>query len=465
MNENKTLCEEDCDLIDYSYKTEKAKCSCKIKLSLPFVDEIYFDKTKLIDSLENIRNFANLKLLNCYKIVFNKDEIKNNYGFIIHIIIFISFFICMILFISKYYFSLKNDIDIVIKAKNEALKEKKKKIKNTNVQNTNNNINRSKSLVNRKKEIINENRDKSDNKPKRKSNNKSIVINFPPGKNKKKVVKIKNNRKSQDASSTNRLPALNNINIPPISNINERENNKVNKEILKFNENELNLLAYKKALIKDNRTFFQYYISLLKNGHIFFFSFYINNKDYNSQIIKISLFFFLFIFNLFANSLFFDEKMIHQIFLDEGEFNIIYQLPYIIISTIISSIIISFLKFLSLTSVIVFSIKAIMKRKGFDLLVNKKLQIMKIKFIIFFIVSFFLLFFSMFYVSCFCGIYVKTQTYLIKDSVISFGWSLVYPFGIYLIPGIFRLKALNAKEKNKQCLYKFSQIIQELLRF
>ena len=71
----------------------------------------------------------------------------------------------------------------------------------------------------------------------------------------------------------------------------------------------------------------------------------------------------------------------------------------------------------------------------------------------------------MFYVSCFCGIYVKTQTYLIKDSVISFGWSLVYPFGIYLIPGIFRLKALNAKEKNKQCLYKFSQIIQELLRF
>ena len=173
----------------------------------------------------------------------------------------------------------------------------------------------------------------------------------------------------------------------------------------------------------------------------------------------------LFIFSLFANSLFFDEKMIHQIFSEEGEFNFIYQLPYIIISNIISSIIIAFLKFLSLTSVIVFTIKNIKKRKELDLIVNEKLKIIKIKLVFFFIVTNILLFFSMFYLSCFCGIYVKTQMYLIKDSAISFGWSLIYPFGTYLIPGIFRLKALNAKDKNKNYLYKFSKLIQELLRF
>ena len=34
-----TLCEEDCRLIDYNYETEKVKCSCDIKLSLPLFEE------------------------------------------------------------------------------------------------------------------------------------------------------------------------------------------------------------------------------------------------------------------------------------------------------------------------------------------------------------------------------------------------------------------------------------------
>ena len=320
-------------------------------------------------------------------------------------------------------------------------------------------------MNNRKITTNNKDRNKANNKIIGKSTFKSIAINFPPGKNIKKEIIIKKKRKTQDGTSINRFQVVNNINIPPILNVNETNNKEINKEILKFIDNELNLLTYEKALIEDKRTFSEYYISLLKNGHIFFFAFYINNKDYNSPIIKISLFILLFNFSLFANSLFFDEKMIHQIFLEEGEFNFIYQLPYIIISNIVSSIIISFLKFLSLTNVIVFSIKNIKKRKELDLLVNEKLKTMKTKLIFFFIVTNILLFFSMFYVSCFCGIYVKTQIYLIKDSVISFGWSLIYPFGTYLIPGIFRIKALNAKDENKNYLFNFSKLIQELLRF
>ena len=57
----------------------------------------------------------------------------------------------------------------------------------------------------------------------------------------------------------------------------------------------------------------------------------------------------------------------------------------------------------------------------------------------------------------FCAIYINTQIHLIKDTLISFGLSLCYPFGIYLIPGIFRIPALSNKKK---CLYDFSRILQ-----
>ena len=46
--------------------------------------------------------------------------------------------------------------------------------------------------------------------------------------------------------------------------------------------------------------------------------------------------------------------------------------------------------------------------------------------------------------------------------MISFGLSLTYPFGIYLIPGIFRIPALRAKKKDKKYLYKLSLLIQKI---
>ena len=67
----------------------------------------------------------------------------------------------------------------------------------------------------------------------------------------------------------------------------------------------------------------------------------------------------------------------------------------------------------------------------------------KIKFGIFFILTVLLLVFFWYYISCFCGIYINTQIHLIKDTIISFITSLIYPFGFYLIPGILRIYSLN----------------------
>ena len=60
----------------------------------------------------------------------------------------------------------------------------------------------------------------------------------------------------------------------------------------------------------------------------------------------------------------------------------------------------------------------------------------------------------------FGAIYRNTQLHLLKDTLISFGLSLIYPFFIYLLPGLFRIPALSDEKKSSKCLYKFSKVLQ-----
>ena len=60
----------------------------------------------------------------------------------------------------------------------------------------------------------------------------------------------------------------------------------------------------------------------------------------------------------------------------------------------------------------------------------------------------------------FGAVYRYTQIHLIKDTLISFGLSLIYPFGIYLLPGLFRIPSLSNINNKKSYCYKISLIIQ-----
>ena len=129
-----------------------------------------------------------------------------------------------------------------------------------------------------------------------------------------------------------------------------------NKNKLNYNDYELNNLTYKKALKIDKRTYFQYYLSLLRMKHMLIFTFY-TYTDYNSKFIKIILFLFSFSLSFTINALFFDDKTLHKIYEDKGEFNFIYQIPNILYSTIITSLINIIIKYLSLTENKILEIK------------------------------------------------------------------------------------------------------------
>ena len=239
--------------------------------------------------------------------------------------------------------------------------------------------------------------------------------------------------------------------------VNQEEKEKI-KEVLKYNDNELNAMNYQEALKNDHRTFFVFYFALLKSKHVILAIF--EKKDYNSRIIKIFLCFFNFASCYAINGLFFDDDTMHKIYEDKGKYNLLAQLPQIIYSSIIGYFLDNLLNFLALSEDDIIGIK---QEKEIDTLGKKKEKTSKTlhaKFIIFFILSFLLLILFWYYTSCFCAVYKNTQFHLLKDTLISFATSMGTPFGIYLIPAIFRIPALKKKSKSNQVMYVLSKIVQ-----
>ena len=98
--------------MNYIYK--KAKCSCEVKIDLPLLEDIKFDKEQLKNNFKDINNIANIKFMKCYKIAFKKENIKSNYGFYILDFIILLFILCLFLFYYKYYNLFLAEINIFL---------------------------------------------------------------------------------------------------------------------------------------------------------------------------------------------------------------------------------------------------------------------------------------------------------------------------------------------------------------
>ena len=235
------------------------------------------------------------------------------------------------------------------------------------------------------------------------------------------------------------------------------------KTTMNYNDEELNDLEYGSALKIDKRKYCAYYYSLLKTKHPIFFTFF-NDNDYNLKIVKIDLFLFNFSLFYIINALFFNDDTMHEIYKNEGDFDIIGQLPQILYSSFISMLFGFILEMLALTEGEILELKKLRLKKHFDKKVQYLNKKIKIKLLLYFILSTIFLLFFWYYISMFCAIYLNTQIHLIKDTLLSYASSFIEPFGIYLIPGLFRIPALsNRKKKNRYILYKFSKILQMIL--
>ena len=289
------------------------------------------------------------------------------------------------------------------------------------------------------------------------NNNKNNNIN-----NNKKVGTKKNvGAKKNNKRARNNLPKSLNLN-KILSSKKKTNNNNINK--IKFNDYEMNTLIYSKAVLYDKRTCCQYYISLLKTKHPILFAFCPIN-DYNSQIIKICIFFFSFAINYGFNFIIefnnFFINIVHKVYEDEGKYDILFYLPYIAIAFGASYIITIIMRISFLSERNIAPIRQKKLPYEVSMAANEAKGKIKIKVVIFFIVGIIILGGFWFMMSIFGSIYKNIQIILLENSLIGFGMSLIFPFFINLFPCIFRLSAIHSKG-NSECMYKFSLFLQVL---
>lgn len=416
-NKNLALCADNCDLEDYDNRTKKVICICEPQFnpSLITLDKI-INKKKLLYNFIDIRSTTNIDIIKCYKKFLTLKGLRNNIGSYILLSILLIYVVGVLIFVIIGYKELNNKINKIM----EKLEDKN----NT--------------------ELILNNPIKKNVKL-----NKIKKNSIKRGKNSKLINSINSNDKS-----SKKLKEKNSENINLNLNKKRKKRDDAENEII-YGDSELNSMDYLQAKVLDKRNYIEIYFSLIKTDHLLISSI-IPNKDFNSMTIKICLFLFSFSLSFVLNTLFFTDKTIHKIYEDEGDFNFIYNLPNIIYSTIISTLINFIIKKLALTGGSILNIK---NENNLEEKKNKALKLkshLKIQFILFFIISFILLGTFWFYIGCFCAVYINTQIYLLKDTLISFALSLFLPFIKNILKCLFRVHSL--KEPGK-CLYKLSKIL------
>ena len=185
-------------------------------------------------------------------------------------------------------------------------------------------------------------------------------------------------------------------------------------------------------------------------------------NDYNLRIIKIDLFFINFSMNYTINALFFNDNTMHKIYESKGSFDLEYQLPITLYSSIISMVLNTILKILVLSNDSIIDFKQNKEKKDVEQRGQNLSFQVKIKSVLYFVISFVILLFFWYYISMFGAIYRNTQLHLLKDTLMSFGISMLTPFGIYLLPGIFRIPSLSNPKNKREYLYTFSKLLQLL---
>ena len=461
IDKNKTVCQDDCDFSQYNYTTQKVTCSCNVKDSSLTFTNIYIDKSKLLKNFIDIKNIANLNFLICYQNLLCKSGLIKNIGSYIILVIILFHIICIFIFYIQQLNLLKNKIkEIIFGIKNfiivNTFTKGKKSLTNKKYINNFFNYNQ--------KEIIN---GKSNCRINETSNAKSIKgIKLSKNITKNKI-RFKNHKNKIRKNNIFSFLNINNTgNENDFRKISKSNTNKLKiirqvQKIMKYNEDELNDLPYNLAIQYDKRTYCKYYIYLLKLNHDLLFSF-CETRDYNSKIIKIDLFFIGFSMFYTINALFYDDDTMHNLYENDGTFDFIYQFPKDFYSSLISMLLNTILKVLALSNDEIINFKKSKFRKNIKKVGNILMTKLKVKFIFYFIISFIFLFMFWYYISMFGAIYKNTQYHLIKDTFISYGLSLIYPFIFSLLPGMFRIPALSNIKKNRKCLYNFSKILQIL---
>ena len=487
--DNSYTCPSNCNYSFYTNKSDYLCCECSIEnknISLDYIGNL------MINSFKNVFHTLNYKFIKCYKLVFHVNVITKNIGSIFCIVLFVIYLVIFILYLIKGISPLKKEVDNYVKKHSKSVKFKdnknddnmscysmnesnktmkfnknKKKLNNSNIEHI---INRTPSPLTmirtnktKKNKILKKEKDKKkDNKKKFiELDTKSEIVSSKKRKNKDKE---KEKEKDLDTKSakTEILTTTKNKNKDKNNRNKDDDIKSAKSEVIseskvrnsirrgKLSDFELSNLNYEDALKSDKRNLNQIYFAKLKKKHLILFTFFAD-KDFNLIYIKIAKFVFEVCTNLAMNVLFFFDESMHKIYLNYGKFDFVQQIPQILCSSIISSILNLFIGYLVLTEKQIHKVIYLKQSDSDDKLneINNILKFIKIRYIIFFGLTILLFIFYWYFISSFCAVYGNTQIIFLEDFISSFVTGLIYPFIIYYLLAACRVLSLKDKKKKR----------------
>ena len=496
--QNISYCEEGCELVSIDVETLQANCSCDVKTD--FLNNI-FDNSVTGDYLEMI-NDANIKVIKCYKNVFDFGHFIKNAGSYIMLTCIISQIPFLILYIingltsirvNLFQFFLDNP-PIRNANKNQNYDSNSQNELKQNINNNNNEINNNDTYDNNNNTYtnnINSNNNNDDNDDNNNENNDNYgtpntLIKKDP---KKLMVMVINNNyfddeepnsldysKSNYSSISNSIKSntrlkKNTIDIysethdksPEIKKkkINKKNYEKIdiNKEKIiisntesSFSEEEddnLNTMELYDALIYDKRTFCEFYLEQLKEKQDILRTFF-NKNPYEIFYIKVMVFIFGIGMFFIFNGLFYSESYISERYWTKKQ-DFMFILKNQITKCFYSSICVVILNFLiELLADSKNNIESLINKKKnndkkFKKEILKILNSMERNFLIFIFIDFILLFFGWYYLSALCNVYHNSQKDWIIGCCITFLLIQLYPFLLCLIVASLRFIGLKCK--------------------
>ena len=447
-NNNFSICANNCLFKDYLTDSKKSICICEINSDQIVISEIN-DKDNLFSiNFMTTTDFSSIfATMKCYDTLFSITGIYRNIALYIFLSIVIILIISAISFYRKGYNSIIKIIESIMLDKGKSTEDEpeiKEKAINIFIERSNQNYSKDFFKISTPKN--------------RKITNLTHKGIIPP----EDINSLNNYSSNQRSISKIELKCNNEMTYAKKKTININYidiNKKKMNESKNYNDYELNSFSYKDAIENDHRKYCKYYFSLIRTKHPLIISF-CNINDFNSKIIKFDLFWLNFSFNYFINYLFITRSTIHKIYKDGGRYNLGHSLPKIIYSFLISHVLISLIKYLSLSEGNINEIKKESNPKKANEKAKQIKKALVIKYILFFSLGIILVLFEGYCLSSFGAVYQNTQIYLIINTLISIAISLIYPFIINLLPGILRINSL--KDTIKKSMYDFSKIIQLL---
>ena len=430
------------------YENGKIECECKVKLKFNSFLNTDSSRANLIYKFKiSGKTTSNLWVLKCYRRIFSKEVIISNYCSIIILLIILFTIIGAIIFWLKEQKKLYNKIKVVIsfssqKWKSNNINNSKKK---KGAKYLNNNLNTGNNINNKKRKYLNNLKNFKKNEA---SSNRDLILNNNLNNN---IIRKRLVQNRARPTVFNKFKKTNN-------------NNKTrlygeNKKLMEVTDNELNYLSYEVALVRDKRTFFQFYVSLIRTKQLLVFPFHCKN-DFNSRMIKINFLFFIISLIVFLNTAFISENILHDLYEFEGKLSLMYLIPTIGYISLITLAVKNLLMEIIFTEGDIILIKEADPLQK-DSIIKGAFTAVTLRCILFYVFSIFIISLICFYEACFFAVFKNTQLFVIKNSIISLGAISLFPIIFSIFPASLRIISLESKErKSRLCVYIFAKILQ-----